>query len=355
MAKYEITYSCGHVGTVTLYGRSRERDRKIEWLQGKICPQCERAQEQEENAKFEEEYDGLVSLSGSEKQVAYGRTCRRRAIIAYENMIECGFAKNDEEWREYFCKNDSASWWIDIIECESSLEIERMNTRKSEIIRPDSPQLDDHDVLVPEEQRTSDIARITGSKEEIYIKSPKNSTIIDTVKKMGYKWDGRTWYFRMGVTTGKPADRVAEIGNKLLLQGVPVAIKDDEARQKAQDGTFEPLKYRWLTVTADGKIRIKWEKGDDSMYYAALRLPHAKYYHGGVNVDAKNFDEIRDFASINEYSISEGAEKALEAAEDAYNKAKRITPIEVDKIVSKDGLQAILESDRGILDDLKDD
>lgn len=353
--KYEVKYSCGHKGTVTLYGKSRERERKIEWMEKQLCPQCKRDMEQKENNDFEAEYEGLASLKGSEKQIAYGRTCRRHAIIEYESMIDSGMAENNEDWREYFCREESASWWIDMIECGRTLEWKRKEIPKNEIVRPDEPQLDDDDVIVPEDQKTNDIAKISGNKDEIYVKSPKNSVIIDTVKSMGYKWNGRMWYFTMGVTTGDCADRIAEIGNALLLKGVPVAIGDEKARKMAVDGSFEQLKYRWITVDRDGKICVRWERGDDSMYYAALRLPHAKYRSGKIIVDAKHFDEIRDFASLNDYSISEGAEKALEAAENAYKTVKRITPMEVDREVNKDGLQEILKSDRGILDELKDD
>ena len=44
MAKYDITYSCGHSGTVQLFGPHRDRDRKIEWYQDQAdCPECYKA------------------------------------------------------------------------------------------------------------------------------------------------------------------------------------------------------------------------------------------------------------------------------------------------------------------------
>ena len=33
MAKYNITYSCGHEGTVQLFGKSEERERKIKYYE----------------------------------------------------------------------------------------------------------------------------------------------------------------------------------------------------------------------------------------------------------------------------------------------------------------------------------
>ena len=40
MAKFEITYKCGHPGIVQVYGPVAERDRKAEWLASKDCPEC---------------------------------------------------------------------------------------------------------------------------------------------------------------------------------------------------------------------------------------------------------------------------------------------------------------------------
>ena len=31
--KYDVTYSCGHTGTVELYGKTSERESKIRWYE----------------------------------------------------------------------------------------------------------------------------------------------------------------------------------------------------------------------------------------------------------------------------------------------------------------------------------
>jgi hypothetical protein len=41
VAKYGVTYSCGHSGEVTLFGPGKERDRKLEWLAREgSCREC---------------------------------------------------------------------------------------------------------------------------------------------------------------------------------------------------------------------------------------------------------------------------------------------------------------------------
>ena len=53
MAKYNITYSCGHEGTVQLFGKSEERERKIKYYEEfGLCAECYKKQKQEENAKL---------------------------------------------------------------------------------------------------------------------------------------------------------------------------------------------------------------------------------------------------------------------------------------------------------------
>ncbi len=41
MAKYGVTYSCGHEGSLELYGPHKERAQKIEWYENTaVCPAC---------------------------------------------------------------------------------------------------------------------------------------------------------------------------------------------------------------------------------------------------------------------------------------------------------------------------
>ena len=47
MAKYEITYRCGHEGTVELVGKEVDRQRKLHWLRTSCdCVRCQRAKEE---------------------------------------------------------------------------------------------------------------------------------------------------------------------------------------------------------------------------------------------------------------------------------------------------------------------
>ena len=68
MAKYNITYSCGHEGTVQLFGKSEERERKIKYYEEfGLCAECYKKQKQEENTKLGLLIGGSVADTLSDK------------------------------------------------------------------------------------------------------------------------------------------------------------------------------------------------------------------------------------------------------------------------------------------------
>lgn len=41
MGKYDVTFSCGHEATVTLFGKIKDREKRIEWYKDHgVCPEC---------------------------------------------------------------------------------------------------------------------------------------------------------------------------------------------------------------------------------------------------------------------------------------------------------------------------
>lgn len=67
MAKYDVTYSCGHTGTVQLYGKNEDRARKIEsYERYSLCPECYKKQKQEEDEKLGLLICGVVDSDLSE-------------------------------------------------------------------------------------------------------------------------------------------------------------------------------------------------------------------------------------------------------------------------------------------------
>ena len=86
MAKYTITYKCGHTGTVELFGKHTDRERKIAWYENNyVCPECYAA---EQAAKREAEASkyALPELVGSERQIEWAEKIRSKFVSLRENL-----------------------------------------------------------------------------------------------------------------------------------------------------------------------------------------------------------------------------------------------------------------------------
>ena len=118
--KVNITYSCGHEGTIEVFGKAEERERKIKYFEEcGLCPNCYKAEKKTEEKSFAETY-GLPGLKGSEKQISWANKIRKELIQAFEKeklAIRKGagddFADFLDDFTKNYYQNDSASWWID--------------------------------------------------------------------------------------------------------------------------------------------------------------------------------------------------------------------------------------------------
>lgn len=69
MAKYNITYACGHEAVVDLVGKITDRERKIEWLETTLCPECYKKQQLEENQTVVMKYSEYMKHFSDYKKV----------------------------------------------------------------------------------------------------------------------------------------------------------------------------------------------------------------------------------------------------------------------------------------------
>lgn len=110
MAKYTITYKCGHTAEIQLFGPYAERESKINYYKTIDCPECRaKAAAQEAKAK------GFAELTGSAKQICWASDIRDNFFAEVEKI-----APKVDRNKDLFDKavNDikaekSASWWID--------------------------------------------------------------------------------------------------------------------------------------------------------------------------------------------------------------------------------------------------
>lgn len=145
MAKYTVNYKCGHDGTVRLYGKTSERESELEWMsRTMLCADCYKAEQERQNvqAGMDNIAAGLPMLTGSEKQIAWAESLRKKAydlfltddaavellIVALrkehgltEEIIKAAGLKNRQDAialmlsiiRKHFGSMVKASAWID--------------------------------------------------------------------------------------------------------------------------------------------------------------------------------------------------------------------------------------------------
>lgn len=103
MAKYDITYSCGHIGTELLVGPEKQRRSRIDWLESKgLCPACKQAATATKRAAEAvvaaeaAAAAGLPALNdGSEKQIAWAERIRAAALTESDPAKHWGMLKYD--------------------------------------------------------------------------------------------------------------------------------------------------------------------------------------------------------------------------------------------------------------------
>lgn len=86
MAKYWITYKCGHEVEKQLFGKIKDRENYISWAEEQLCPNCQRKIYHNE-ALADAETNGYPQLEGSEKQVAWAVDLRYTFVKNIENDI----------------------------------------------------------------------------------------------------------------------------------------------------------------------------------------------------------------------------------------------------------------------------
>ncbi len=319
---------------------------------------------------FSDNLDKIAPLSGSPKQIEWANRIRakvtRNLIMYYAFNSKKGmyFIEMDEEVikkaERFILSKNKASFWIEHRE-KDYLQFKRLIESTLYFEEPKEKSVIDEGkaeaTVYPNDQKTKVVAEIIFDDEihEVKVKSEKDQIVIDIVKSLHYDWSGKVWYRETAPYKRDVADRIAEVGNKLLLAGVPIIIWNEAIREKAINGVFEKECFRWVTKTKD-VINITWEFRSDELYRKAKRLPHAKWENGGMTVPARYYAEIRDFSKVNGFKITPPAEEMLSKAEDD-EKAHIKTTIKKADIKKEENteLQDILKSSREVLEDLKDE
>lgn len=333
MAKYEVTYTCGHPGVVNLIGPHKDREWKLEREKEKCCPECwarmiesERKQNNEEAAEANR-MAGLPELQGTEKQITWAETIRRQIIDAIQEDIL------NENSPDALIKafngiksHSAASWWIDNRKCtifvlKELLAAEHEALKKAQT-EPPAAIIDDvkaEATVYPEKTVSNLVAEITiQNNKTIEVHYPeRNEDFRLIMRGREFKWDDG-WKRTIDKFSGSVEDRAAEIGNKLLAAGFPILIYDEDIRKRAVAGEYSPEPTRWIMAVVDGNYKgwlsISWPYEGDNYYDAARKIPGSKYNRPNVVVPPESYQEVLGFAKIYDFSISEKAQTIIETS-----------------------------------------
>lgn len=360
MAKYDITYSCGHSDTIQLYGKTKDREWKLASEESKLCPDCwkkhieeERARENAEAAEANQAA-GLPTLEGTEKQIAWAETIRKQILDALEKSVigrvDPEKVKDNPENFERFKKSvellkrhTDASWWIDNRNATDFYSLNRLLEKEDKAIKKAAAEppaavveaAKAEATVYPEKAVSSLVAEITVKGAAIEIHYPeRNDDFRVLVKKLGYQWENG-WTRKVTERTGTAIDRAAEAGNKILTAGFPVRIYDETIRQKAIAGEYATECRRWVQVRVKddpykGWLAINWDGHNDDLYRAAKKIAGARWSNPSMVVPPENYLEVLDFAEMYKFNISTKAIEVIENAK-ALREASLTTGVKVPK------------------------
>lgn len=337
MAKYSVTYTCGHEATIQLFGKHKDREWRLQYEERKLCPDCYleklRKEREEENRKAAEaaKEQELPQLVGSEKQIAWAETIRQKFLDKLSDLLthlksEIAADPACSKTIDSFYGETSSRWWIDNrfeLDGVRRLFATRYDKYSKEVQNTEAiPAINDAKIeatVRPESPVTETVAEIRPLESSVEVNFPeKHEDFRGIMKSLGFKWEDG-WKRNIGVTTGAVKDRAAEAGNKLLLAGFIIRIYDAEIRQAAISGAFESECSRWITRRKDGDkfagwFSIRWYEDNQKLYNASRKLPRSKWYEKSVVVPPEFFAEVLDFASMYGFKLSEKAQEVAESA-----------------------------------------
>jgi hypothetical protein len=387
MAKYDVTYACGHTGKIALFGKQSDRDWRLGVEESKLCPECWQAKREVDKLKENAESAaanqdaGLPPLEGTEKQVVWAETIRFKIINAIQTklvdrVLEAAKTEHPEEWAEAIAtfkalqKHSAASWWID----HRDTELDTYSLRKLlidvaaevEKLAAEPPaavvEAANAEATVYPEKPVSNLVAEVSVKDNVLTASypERNEEFRLLMHKFKLKWDGG-WSRKIGKFDGTIQDRTAELANHILLAGFPVRIYDAEIRRRAVAGEFSPEPERWIFAGKDnyaGWLTIYWPKGDD-FYRAAKRIPGSRWRERRMMIPYESYQELLDFANMYKFNISDGAQETIAAAKAAREAAlttgvKQIKKESLPEPGDKPGLLEVPE-DVTIDDEFRDD
>lgn len=371
MAKATRTCPACHTETMTFVAQNRkEAERFADWKveSGAVCDACTATQREEQSQQAAQQAadQGLPTLRGTEKQVAWAETIRSdllgiaakladavtllqagdvdAARVAYRN-VPVTWQPNDFSFRSLdlteaqvseaalavcriLAEQQDAGWWIDFRGASFEQLVREFRDQIMDALNgaPGKHEVMEDVAIKPDRTVSPVPVEVTVvSREMVSIAHPeKNNTLLNVIKPLGYRfdWSSRSHRLRVSVTMGSVEDRAAEAMHKLLEAGFIVVCQRQAVREKALSGHYEPVYPRWMNIRTRGRmegwLQVFCRDGLSLSADLAPLKPRKDYYldHGWF-VRPEHYAILLDMAEVHGIRITDGASRALKKAQAA--------------------------------------
>ncbi len=214
MAKYDVTFSCGHTETVELFGKDVDRKRKIAWFERECkCSVCQERESADLRAQRSETLAAngyTFDFDGTEKQAAYA-----------EDIIGCALISIFNAFDDSKCQNACAKLFLLVITAVRKVDLK---SAKSVIDAKDTIESDSRNTI---KAMKTLIAKngITAALNEFAEQIKKTEAMIQPKPELperpeivkNKKWNGKVY--------GKQG------GYNIYLNGEKTMISDEQAAE----------------------------------------------------------------------------------------------------------------------------
>ena len=319
--EYVTCNDCGDEYQVQMFGKRKEREWKINTWKG-ICQDC-KDKKIYENVEKNKNHE--TPLIGTDKQISWAYEIREIFINNFNQKIQ------DEDIKdviyERLFSNNKSWYWID----NKDYSIEYLyNMEKERFLKENEIKINQSEfILKPEYLESETIANVIKKDDIIYIKFPeKNENFRKLMRNNGFGFVDGFWKRQIKKLNGTIKDRFIEICYLILKNNFIISIDNDFYIDDIEKGNFEKEQLYWIKANNDYFFINMFY--NDGMYEKAKRLSGSKYNKPDVIVPISNYEEVIDFANINDYKFSE---KAKEKLNEYKNKIENALLIKPNKII----------------------
>lgn len=370
MAKYNVTYKCGHEDRVELFGKMSVREWRLEQMAGELCPECQRKAEMERLKKQEEE-DGLPALTGSEKQIAWAMKLRDDALkhlritsynadvkiqqlqkqnddvsglqlikeyvnttmmymseqtdskffidrrdelkairVTYFDVLsESGINKYLQKYEKYKQEYDDAHDVYAIAAKQEQEELERKKVEEEKYAQV---------TIQPEQKESNTIVTLKIQGDTVKLCSEYDRDLVDVIHKLELKmtWKRPCWEFKAELFRGTAESALIEIGNKLLEKGYTVVFPSKELADMALTGAFE--RYRTNAIYANkadkNMLIVEYDKNDNGVRRELGYIKGVKFKRNKNEcyIPIGAYESLEELAETNNFAWEKTARKRVE-------------------------------------------